>query len=275
MEKLKILVMTMLPFLAGACRFNGGQLTPDPGPPEPAPEVKRVSAVLQSRIHFVAPYPIESLDLFVYQADGLKELQFHERISGGDAVLSLSDSLPKTLAVVANVRGTFNLDALNHFDSLDALVFRFSDDNPQAPLMTGIGSFVPGRDTTVALTPLLCTVQLTEVSNWMDGDRLAENPRVWLENINGQAEMFRERGFTVRDPVASKTERLPFDIGLYSQYPGTKLYCYPNDLPNPTTGNPATELVFQYEVDGKTRTQRYILHPIQRGSTIPVEVMIR
>ncbi len=275
MEKLKILVMTMLPLLAGACRFNGGQVNPDPGPPEPAPEVKQDSAALQSRINFWAPYPIESLDLFVYQADGLKELQFHERISGGDAVLSLSDSLPKTLAVVANVRGTFNLDALNHFDSLEELVFRFTDDNPKAPLMTGIGSFVPGRDTTVALTPLLCTVQLTEVSNWMDGDRLAENPRVWLENINGEAEMFRERGFTVRDPVASKTERLPFDIGLYSQYPGTKLYCYPNDLPNPTTGNPATELVFQYEVDGKNRTQRYILHPIQRGSTIPVEVMIR
>ena len=275
MEKLKILVMTMLPLLAGACRLNGGKETLHPSPPEPIQEVKQDSTVLDSQIIFAAPYPIESLDLFVYRADGLRDLQLHSRVCADKALLSLSDSLPKTLAVVANVRGTFNLEALNHFDSLEELVFRFTDDNPKAPLMTGIGSFVPGRDTTIALTPLLCTVQLTEVSNWMDGDRLAENPRVWLENVNGQAEMFRERGFSVRDPVASKKVRLPYDIGLYSQYPGTILYCYPNDLPNPTTGNPATELIFQYEVEGQTRTLRYILHPIQRGTIIPVEVMIR
>ena len=126
MEKLKILVMTMLPLLAGACRLNGGKETLYPSPPEPIQEVKQDSTVLESLINFAAPYPIESLDLFVYRADGLRDLQLHSRVCADKALLSLSDSLPKTLAVVANVRGTFNLDALNHFDSLEELVFSLS-----------------------------------------------------------------------------------------------------------------------------------------------------
>ena len=275
MEKLRILFMTMLPLLAGACRFNGGKETLYPPSPEPVPVEKQDSTLLESRISAEAAGAVKRLDLFVYRPDGLKDLVTHVRAEGATARISLTDSLQKTVAVVANARGTFNTVALNHFDSLDELVIRFSDDDPEAPLMTGIGSFFPGRDTTVALTPLLCTIELTEVSNCLGGDRLAENPRVWLENINGEAGMFKLQGFAVRDPLRSRAVRLPYDIGLYSQYPGTKLFCYPNDLPNPTTGNPATELVFQCEVEGETRTIKQVLHPIPRGSSIHVDVMIR
>lgn len=272
MEKLKILVMTMLPLLAGACRLNGGQPTPDPEPPEP---IHIDTTYYRSFLRFEAPYPVEKTDILIYRPDGLMDLIDHIQAHGPTVELALTDDRPKTIAVAANARGTFNTAALNHFDSLNGIIIRLTDDSPDAPIMSGIYSITPGRDTVLKLSPLLCTVELAGVTNCFAGDVLAENPRVWLENVNCEAELFRERGFTVRDASSSKRQRLPYDIGLYTQYPGTKLYCYPNDLPNPATGNPATELVFQCEVEGKTHTIRYVLHPIPRGSTIPVEVLIR
>lgn len=275
MEKLKILLMTMLPLLAGACRSIGGKAEIDTPSPEPVPVVKQDSTLIEGRLIALADYPIRSLDIFIYNPDGLKDLVAHVRAEGADATLSLPDSLPKTVAMVANAPGTFNSDALKHFDSLDALVFRFSDDDPTAPLMSGMGSLVPGEPARVRLTPLLCTIIIAGVTNYYEGDTLAENPRVWMENINGEAGIFKQYGFAVKDPSSSRAVYLPCDIGLYTQYPGTRLFCYPNDLPDPNPGNPATTLFMQYEIEGETQTLSLALHPISRGETIPVELALR
>lgn len=275
MEKPLILLMTMLPLLAGACRSMGSQAEHDTESGEPVPVVKEDSAHWESRVSVRADLPVRSMDIFVYNPDGLKDLAFHVRAEGATATVSLPDSLPKTVAVVANARGTFNTEALKHFDSLGALVFRYSDDSPDAPLMSGMGALVPGSDTAVVLTPLLCTVVVQEITNYYDGDRIAENPRVWLENVNGEAEVFRNQGFAVKDPSRTRAVYLPCDIGLYSQYPDIRLYCYPNDLPDPNPGNPATTLVMQYEIEGETQTLSLALHPLLRGETIPVQLGLR
>ena len=274
METLKILLVTMLPLLAGACRSIGCQEKPDPPPPEPLPVVTQDSTLWRSVLRFEGPFPVTRTDIFIYRPDGLKDLTDYLRTEGATAELCLRDSLPRTIAVAANARGTFNTAGLKHFDSLGGIICRLADEDPTAPLMSGIFSFIPGRDTVYSLTPLLCTVELISVTNHFDGDVLAENPRVWLENVNSQAALFKEQGFTVVDPFNSKRVRLPCDIGLYTQYPGIKLYCYPNDLPNPTTGNPATEFVLQCEIAGETRTYRRSLHPLFRGETVLLDVEI-
>ena len=271
METLRILLVTMLPLLAGACRIIGSQETPDPPPPEPEPVVKQDSTIYRNILTVDAPCPVRSLDIFVYRTDGLKDLVVYLHADADSATVSLTDTLPKMVAVVANARGKFNPQGLNHYDSLGELRARLEDDTPGAPLMSGIGQL--GRP--VRLTPLLCTVELISVTSYYDGDVLAENPRVWLENVNGEADIFRDQGFAVRDARASKKVALPSDIGLYTQYPRTRLYCYPNDLPNPNAGNPATELVLEYEIEGVTRNCRYTLHPIFRGETIQIEAEIR
>lgn len=274
MEKLRILLVTMLPLLAGACRFNGGQPTPDIPPPEPEATVKQDTTFYVSRLAVDAPHPVRSLDIFVYRADGLKDLVTHLHSDGPTAELSLTDSLPKNVAAVANARGRFNLQGLQHFDSLGGIAVRLADEDPAAPLMSGIFPLRPGRDETFALTPLLCAVELISVTSYFDGDRLAENPRVWLENVNAEAELFREQGFPVREVSSGRTVFLPCDIGLYTQYPRTRLYCYPNDLPNPSAGNPATELVMEYEIEGVTHCQKHTLHPIVRGETIQLDLQL-
>ena len=267
MEKLKILIVTMLPLLAGACRLNGGKEIIDTPPQEDTLEVKNYLTDLTVD----APCPVRSLDIFVYRADGLRDLEVYLHADSDCATVSLSDTLPKMVAVVANARGRFNPQGLSHYDSLGEIRAQLGNDSPDAPLMSGIGQL--GRP--VPLTPLLCTVELVSVANYYGGDVLAENPRVWLENVNTDADIFRNQGFTVRDPSASRKVYLPSDIGLYTQHPGTKLYCYPNDLPNPDAGNPATELVLEYEIEGVTLNQRYTLHPILRGETIQIEAEIR
>ena len=275
METLKILLVTMLPLLAGACRLNGGQPAYDTPAPEPEPVVKQDTTYFICNLDFRAPFPVLWTDILVYRSDGLTDLAAYLRSDGPAAKLCLTDSLPKNIAVVANARGRFNLQGLQHFDSLGGIVVRLADEDPDAPIMSGIFSIRPGRDTTLALTPLLCTVELISVSNCYDGDRLAENPRVRLENVNAEAELFREQGFAVREITSGKTVFLPYDIGLYTQYPHLRLHCYPNDLPNPGAGNPATELILECEIEGVTRSQRYALHPLMRGETIQLEAEIR
>ena len=271
MDKLKILLVTMLPLLAGACRYYGGKEIVDTPPPGPEPIVKQDTTYCVSRLAVDAPYPVRSLDIFVYSADGLKDLVSYIHADGDSARVSLPDSLPKIVAVVANARSRFNIQGLNHYDSLDEIRVQLDGDSPDAPLMSGSGQL--GQR--VFLTPLLCTVELVSVTNYYEDDVLAEHPRVWLENVNTDADLFRSQGFTVREPRSSRKVYLPSDIGLYTQHPGTKLYCYPNDLPNPDAGNPATELVLEYEMEGATLTQRYTLHPIMRGETIQLEAGIR
>ena len=267
MERLRILLVTMLPLLAGACRLNRGQEIIDTPPPFDTLEVKEYLTSLTVK----APCPVHSLDIFVYRADGLKDLAAYLHADADSATVSLNDTLPKMVAIVANARGRFNIQGLNHYDSLGEVRAQLDSDSPDAPLMSGIGPL--GQP--VILTPLLCTIELVSVTNYYDGDILAENPRVWLENVNTDADIFRDQGFTVREPRPSPKVYLPCDIGLYTQYPGTKLYCYPNDLPNPDAGNPATELVLEYEIEGVTLSQRYTLHPIMRGETIQLEAEIR
>ena len=260
----------MLPLLAGACRSMGCQERPDPPPPEPGPVVKQDSTVFRTQLTVRAPYPVRSLDIFVYRADGMRDLELYLHADADSAILCLKDTLPRTVAAVANARGRFNPKGLNHYDSLGELRARLEDDSPQAPLMSGIGPL--GQP--LLLTPLLCTVELISVTNYYSGDVLAENPRVWLENVNSEADIFRDQGFTVRDAHTSKKLNLPSDIGLYTQYPGIRLYCYPNDLPNPNAGNPATELVLQCEIKGETRTYRHTLHPIFRGETLQLDLQL-
>ena len=67
---------------------------------------------------------------------------------------------------------------------------------------------------------------------------------------------------------------LPNDIGLYTQYPGMLLYAYPNETAStPTT--PPTELILEYEINGQTRIYSRTIHPLERGSYTPVDIVIK
>ena len=76
-------------------------------------------------------------------------------------------------------------------------------------------------------------------------------------------------GFRADEPAEGKAVRLPCDIGLYTQYPGTKLWCYPLDLPD----SQSAQLMVEYgkrSPDGEYALYRtaFDLGPIFRASEV-------
>lgn len=220
--------------------------------------------------------PVRRLDVFAYDADGLHSLILSRRYGFlPDSLLLYGPVTGMTVVAVANSPMDFNTSALDRYESIELLSYRFEDDSPQVPLMSGVGSVGADRSTVVTLTPMLARVVLGEVCNELKGYVRLEDPRITLESMNASAEILRTNGFypseTVPEPPVA---RLPFDIGIFPQSPGTELFCFPNDSQEATIGTPATALAFECEVRGSTRRFSVPLPALRRNSTTHVDITI-
>lgn len=268
----------MLPLLAGACCFIGckekAYITPSPALPDAGSKDSTAQVLPLPEKHSTTvrtegDFPIESLDVFVYTEGGT--LAYHGRSACDSVRLEIERNERHKVFAIANARGTFNDNALQHYDSLLGLEYNFVDDSAEFPMMSGSGT----PDAKIRLTPLMSKVSIASVTSYLPDDVLAENPRVKLENINSRVKVFAESGFPVQSPADGPVVRLPHDIGLYTVYPHISLYCYPNDLNESSESNPQTVLVMECEVHGKTRTIRIPVHPIGRGEDILIDIEIR
>lgn len=225
---------------------------------------------------------LKHADIFVYGS----ELVHYERVEGRFCDFVLHEAGEYFVMAVANAPGEFHPEVLLHTDSWRGLEMLLEYEKPEQAIMRGTGSFSVKKElaataaenspllAAVVLEPLLCGVQISSITQYYDGDILVENPRIHLENCCTRAELFRDEGFYCLDPSESKTTYLPYDIGLYTQYPGTTIYCYPNDMPQSET-SPASVLVLDYEVLGQSRQLRFPIHPLRRNSIFPLDVNIR
>lgn len=215
----------------------------------------------------------DSLDVLVFSAAGRRELELHRRCGFNDSLNLRTTPGDKLLALLSDSPFRLNTALLNTFDAVELLVFNFQDDNPTLPIRTAQGTFLAGSRLEVRLQPLMCRVVVESVTNAMDGYKLFENPRAFLSNVNPQAEAFRTNGFCwLGQAVDTLKTPLPCDIGLFTQYPGTQLFCYPNDV-EPSISNPATVLNLEGECDGVTRCFPLTLPPLQRGCSVSAEFL--
>ncbi len=221
------------------------------------------------------PHGVQKLDVFVYDADGLKSLldtRSYDFLP--DSILLYGPEGDRLIVAVANSPLAFNHEALARYDSIELLCYNFSDDSPKAPLMSGMCEVGPDGRGQTTLTPLMARVQLGEISNTMKGYARLEDPRIYLSNMNGSAELLRSMGFrpseTIQDPPVVS---LPYDIGIFPQNPGTELFCYPNDSPV-TIGTPATALVLECEIGGVTHSFSTPLPSVCRNTTTHVDLCI-
>lgn len=216
------------------------------------------------------------LDLFVYDADGVRELQYRSNLKGLPD--SLSFKAPErmlTAVAIANSPLTINPNAVLRYDSIELLTYSFNDDNPSRPIMSGSCNIEPGSPCRIDLSPLMARVTLAEVYNTMKGYVRLEDPRIWLENRNSSAEVLRFAGFRPSELLQDREElKLPYDIGFFKQNPMATLYCYPNDAPESSVGNPATELVFACEINGETCNFKVKLPPVRRNSETFVDLTV-
>ena len=218
------------------------------------------------------------LDLFIYSADGLRSLESH---TGGtfpndtlDFELTAGD---KTAVAVIDSPRPLNISALGKFETMEQLVFNAADDDPERPAMTGTAEFCAEEGASVRLdaSPLMCTIVLADISNELGGYTRLESPCIFLTGCNPSAEALRMVGFRPQEiPADTIRTQLPFDIGLFTQYPGTVLNCYPNDTPESTLGTPRTEISLECTVKGSVVRFSTSLPPLERACTKRVSVTV-
>jgi len=257
--------------------------------PQPDPTPTPTDSLL-SFINISASYPIKNLDLFVYADSWTRLLDRHYNLQNLHPTSTTILTLPgdKRLVIIANSPYEFNIEALRAFDSIELLEMNYADEDPDYPLMSAFEVFTAGDSVKVELTPMLCPVEILEVQNCLEDTPLLQNPRVRLTNINAKAELLRFSGFHPTDIIESPDEighpkmmsqHLPSDIGLYTQHPGTTLYCYPITSPNNDIAAVHTTLIFEAEIatpDGQreTLTREWPLPTIPRGTTTALSLCI-
>ena len=221
-------------------------------------------------------HPVRRLDVLIYGADGIKPLKAKRVYSSlPDSILVYCPYEELLAVAVANYPEELFHDPPSRYDGAEQLSCRFEADSPRQPLMSGTAVIQAGASGTVTLTPLMSRVKLGIVSNNMKNYVRLEDPRIFLENVNAGAEILREGGFRPAE-VFQESGRvaLPYDIGVFAQSPGTELYCYPNDSPEVTIGNPATVFVMECEISGVTRQFKLSLPAIRRNTTTLVDISV-
>lgn len=221
-------------------------------------------------------HPVHRLDLLLYSADDMKGLR-HKRVYEHlpDSIIIYGPKEDLIAVAVANSAEPLFSNAPPRYDAAEELSCDFSSDSPNSPLMSGTLKLEAGEGGTVPISPLMSRVMLGMITNTMKNYVRLEDPRVYLENVNSAAEILRTGGFRPSELIAA-TDRvqLPYDIGVFSQSPGTELFCYPNDSPAATIGTPATVLVLECEIKGMTKQFRIPLPVLRRNSTTRVDITV-
>lgn len=218
--------------------------------------------------------PVNHLDVFIYSDAPAPELESHTRLQKPGGVVQIEcSSGPKLVAAVANAPGEFNIEALRHFDTLENIVI--THDAIAADtlvVMTAQTTVEAGGECEMTLEPLPCRILIRSVQN--DSGARLENPRAYLLNTNASAEIFRTSGFRPVEQIDTTVAvPLPCDVGIFTQYPGTELYCLPHDLPSATA--PEVKLVLEYEADGITECWMCPCGPLKRNSTLSFDITVK
>lgn len=247
---------------------------------------------------------IEKLDIFIYDTEGTRPLLSHQTLTDGltirGAALPQDNRPPEiplqghleltfplqtssgtndgtgseiAIVIIANCPKALSDEALARYDSMNLLEFPFTDDRPEAPLLSGTATI--SADCQIELTPLLSRVIIAAVTNGLSGYELLEDPQVLLHDLTPSAKVLQYEEFRPVETTESGTPQpLPCDVGFYTQYPNLSLYCYPNDTPETTLGTPRTSLEFTCKIKGVECSFPITLPPIPRNSITRVELTI-
>lgn len=241
--------------------------------PDPAPETPDSTC---THLTLTAEGPVSKIDLLIYDGSGMATLDSHVSYRNPSASVDIQTTIgTKAVLAIANCPYTLNLKALDRLESALQMVLEFNDDDPMQPIMTGYSELEAGSGAEIHLEPFLCRVTLTEISNAMDDYELVEEPRIWLSELNPSVTVLQDREFRPVDFIPEgEPESLPYDIGLFTQYPETVLYCYPNDTPERELGAPHTSLNLECRIRGEACTASFTLPPMGRNSTTRISVTI-
>ena len=238
-------------------------------------------SIQDSLVTVICPAPEEDMyciDLFAYGDGPLKRLEGHVRLgSGCDTVRLKLPAGEKIIVGIANSRLLFNDEALDAFDTMESLRLFYRDEERDRLKMSASAVCLAGDTLGLRLSSPLCRIELRSIEHSFSGYRRLEDPVMYLEDANAYMEALRRDSFNTAETVSDTSgmkglawDRLPSDIGMYPQHPGTCLYCYPNE----SSVRP-TQLVVEGTVTGGDR-YRFVtrLPPMGYADRVDVELVI-
>ena len=201
------------------------------------PEEKQGPDSLWTCIHLKDNPAVRHADIFVYSDGKMKKLEgFAHLESASDSASFLLPVGDKIAVCIANSGRQFNAEALGSYDSMEILRLYYSDEVKGAPMMRGTAVCCAGDTLGIKAESPLCSVELTSVEHSFPGYKRLEDPVVYVEKANAFVEALRFDSFIPSETVSDTSgmrglmwDRLPCDIGMYPQYPGTILQFYPNE----------------------------------------------
>lgn len=200
------------------------------------PEVEEVQ-LSPTLVIVDSEYGMLGCDVLVYEDGGLRRLEAGKRIEGGrDSLRFVLSEGEKLIVGFANTASGLNYEALNAYDTAELLRFHYQDDDSRFRLMSASSVCHSGDTVHLKMQSPLCCVQLRSVQHEFPGYKRMEDPVAFLENANAYVEALGRDGFLPQefsyDTLGLRYlmwDKLPSDVGMYPQYPGTCLYCYPNE----------------------------------------------
>ncbi len=213
-------------------------------------------------------FPIESCDLFLFDSLGRPAA-----CCDSTACTRHLPAGPYTAVAFVNAPGQFNPEAISRLEQLENLVFPYwqtgSDESLPPGSATAQFELPFTEHLTLKTDPLCACIALRSITNRFEGDTLMESPTVRLLDANASAEPLRWAGFRPASYLDTDPVSLPCDIGRFIQYPGTCLYCYPNDCPDAL---PHTSLALDYSVCGIPHREVFELPLLHRAETIYLDL---
>ena len=201
------------------------------------PEEKQGPDSLWTCIHLKDNPAVRHADIFVYSDGKMKKLEgFAHLESASDSASFLLPVGDKIAVCIANSGRQFNIEALDSFDSMELLRLYYCDEMKGRPMMRGTAVCSAGDTVGIKLESPLCSVILNTVEHSFPGYKRLEDPVVYIERANAFVEALRFDTFIPSETLSDTCglrglmwDRLPCDIGMYPQHPGTVLQIYPNE----------------------------------------------
>ena len=230
MKDIGIIFITAISLMAAA--LNACERIDDGTAP-----AEEVPDSLWTCIHLKDVGTIDHADIFVYNDGKLKKLEGYMRLkSSYDSASFLLPEGDKIAVCIANSGRQFNIEALDSFDSMELLRLYYCDEMKGRPMMRGTTVCSAGDTVGIKLESPLCSVILNTVEHSFPGYKRLEDPVVYIERANAFVEALRFDTFIPSETLSDTCglrglmwDRLPCDIGMYPQHPGTVLQIYPNE----------------------------------------------
>ena len=222
--------------------------------------------------------PPAGLDIFVFRDGAVKTLDSYCRApSAGSGIAGvISGSGDRIVAMIGGARlRPDQIASVRCYEDLESLYVSLEQETAGSPVMSGETVICAGTEGpwSIVLEPLLSKVEVVGLSVRMKGSYAGKrltNVQAYLTNVNGTCQPLRRDGFRpvelinagrLRDADMDRLSspqllhvrpRVSREMDGEVTYETFSLYCYPNDVPEESSGSPFTRLVIQGEMDGQT-----------------------